>query len=479
MNWLLSIAIGLWLTTLAVGWRERVRLSRELLDANRARQAAAALATAQNERERFGKDLALALQQASGLDGFGSTLLARLAHRIEAKAAALHVLDDEGREYRLAASYARGASPAFEPGYRVGEGIAGQAGIDRRPQVRVVQDSDWLRIGSATLEAAASAIIVAPVTSGEKVPAILEFALGHPAAPEALALIEETVPIVSLSLEALLAKQDTITQFERARAMEARQREILSNVGEGIFGQDLEGRVSFVNAAALRMLGFDESELIGQPMHALTHHHYPDGREFPREECPVYRCTRDGLSRTVTDQVFWRKDGQPLPVEYTTTAITRDGQPEGAVISFRDMTETRRHQREMRERDRRIAENDAKLRTIFETGTEGIWFIDRETRTTDLNPAMERILGRTREEVIGRPILDFVDAENAGIFRRQMQLRRQGRTGAYEIALSRPDGSHVPCLFNAAPMLDENGERIGSFAMVADLSAHRLPSPRP
>lgn len=479
MTWMLSIVIGLWLATLGVGWRERSRLSRELREAKHAQQAATAQAASQTERERFGKDLALALQQASDLEGFGSLLLGRLAHRLEAKAAALHVLDDGDREYRLAASYARGSSPAFEPRYRAGEGIAGQAAIDRRRHVRIVRDDEWMRIGSATLEAAASAIVVAPVTSGENVPAILEFALASPADPEALELLEDTLPIITLSLEALTAKLDTIRQFERARTIEARQREILADVGEGIFGQDIDGRVTFVNDAALRMLGFDEAELLGQPMHALTHHHYPDGRAFPREECPVYLCTRDGRSRTVTDQVFWRKDGRPLQVEYSATAVTRDGRPEGAVISFRDLTELHRHQREMRERDRRIAENDAKLRTIFETGTEGIWFIDLETRTTDLNPAMERILGRPREAVVGHPILDFVDAENAEIFHRQMRLRSEGRTGAYEIALSRPDGSQVPCLFNAAPMFDEHGERIGSFAMVADLDAYKSSSSRP
>ncbi|MEN9316248.1 MAG: hypothetical protein RIS35_2641 [Pseudomonadota bacterium] len=276
-----------------------------------------------------------------------------------------------------------------------------------------------------------------------------------------------------MCLETLIAKQDQIREFEKSRATEARQREILANVGEGIFGQDLDGRVTFVNAAALRMLGFEEAELLGQPMHALTHHHYPDGRVFPREECPVHLCVRDGVSRTVSDQVLWRKDGRPIPVEYSVTRILREGRADGAVMSFRDLTEANRHRQEMAERDRRIAEGDAKLRTIFETGTEGIWFIDHETRTTDLNPAMERILGRPREAVLGHSILDFVDARNAGIFREQIRLRRQGQTGAYEISLSRPDGSQVPCLFNASPLLDANGDRIGSFAMVADLSAYR------
>ena len=83
---------------------------------------------------------------------------------------------------------------------------------------------------------------------------------------------------------------------------------------------------------------------------------------------------------------------------------------------------------------------------------------------------MARILGRRREEVLGRDILDFVDEANAAIFHEQMRRRAQGQLGAYEIALSRPHGEQVPCLFNASPMFDAEGRREGSFAMVADLS---------
>ncbi|MGA7640591.1 MAG: PAS domain S-box protein, partial [Syntrophobacteraceae bacterium] len=92
---------------------------------------------------------------------------------------------------------------------------------------------------------------------------------------------------------------------------------------------------------------------------------------------------------------------------------------------------------------------------------------------TDLNPRMCAILGRNREEVFGRKIFDFVDGENKAIFKQQIGLRGHGEVGAYEIALSRPDGSNVLCQFNSTPLFDESGNKVGSFAMVTDISERK------
>lgn len=230
-----------------------------------------------------------------------------------------------------------------------------------------------------------------------------------------------------------------------------------------------EGRVSFVNASALQMLGFEESDLLGRPMHAMTHHHYPDGREFPVEECPVHRTLRDGEVRSIHDQVFWRKDGTPLPVEYTVSAVGGDGSPQGVVISFRDISERERTRRELQQRGLELQASEARLRLMFDTAHEGIWVIDAQGRTIDLNPEMCRILGTSRESALGRGIFDFVDETNAAVFRAQMARREHGESSAYEIRLGRPPGRSLRCLFNARPLFDPQGLRTGSFAMVADL----------
>jgi PAS domain S-box-containing protein len=122
------------------------------------------------------------------------------------------------------------------------------------------------------------------------------------------------------------------------------------------------------------------------------------------------------------------------------------------------------------ERTAELRESEKRVSTILETSSEGFWFIDNKALTLDVNETMCRILGRSRADIIGRPTYDFVDEENAAIFSEQLALRDQGHRGAYEVALSRPDGSKVPCLFSATPYVDDSGGKIAAAAMVTDIT---------
>ena len=115
---------------------------------------------------------------------------------------------------------------------------------------------------------------------------------------------------------------------------------ILNSVGEGVYGLDLEGYVTFVNPAAAAMIDWDIEELIGQSMHRVLHHSHLDGTRYHREACPIYAALHDGSTHRVTDEVFWRKDGTNFPVEYISTPL-RDEQNQviGAVVTFRDITQ--------------------------------------------------------------------------------------------------------------------------------------------
>ena len=116
---------------------------------------------------------------------------------------------------------------------------------------------------------------------------------------------------------------------------------LLDSAGEGIWGVDLEGRCTFVNRAALRMLGFTLDELVGKVMHEKVHHHYPDGRPYPREECTVYNVyLRNEPFNNVTDHVF-RKDGTMFYAEMSAQPIVVNGEMRGAVVTFRDVTKAR------------------------------------------------------------------------------------------------------------------------------------------
>jgi PAS domain S-box-containing protein len=121
---------------------------------------------------------------------------------------------------------------------------------------------------------------------------------------------------------------------------------ILAAAAEGIYGLDLEGRTTFVNAAATRILGWCEQDLIGVALHDIHHHSHEDGSHYPREDCPIYATLQDGKVHHVENEVFWSREGQAVPVEYTSTPIFADNQLTGAVIVFRDTSERRRAEKE-------------------------------------------------------------------------------------------------------------------------------------
>jgi len=124
---------------------------------------------------------------------------------------------------------------------------------------------------------------------------------------------------------------------------------LLQSAGEGIFGVDAKGRVTFINPAALGMLGFDEALMLGQAVHDLIHHTRQDGSPYSLRDCPMHASFTQGSVRHVDDEVLWRKDGSSFPVEYSSMPISKEGQIMGAVITFRDISERKRVEQEMRQ----------------------------------------------------------------------------------------------------------------------------------
>jgi len=155
-----------------------------------------------------------------------------------------------------------------------------------------------------------------------------------------------------------------VQAFEQLR----RQHQLILNaVGEGVYGLDLAGHVTFVNPAAAAMIDWPIEELIGKSMHAVLHHSHADGSHYQREDCPIYQAFQDGSTRRITNEVFWRKDGTSFPVEYISTPMRdEDGALIGAVVTFRDITKRRWAeeilQRTNEELELKVQQRTAKLR---------------------------------------------------------------------------------------------------------------------
>ena len=146
-------------------------------------------------------------------------------------------------------------------------------------------------------------------------------------------------------------------ELERAKlTLETQHDLILDSVADGIFGVDLAGRATFVNRAMERISGWPAADLIGRNQHEVLHHTRADGSPHPPEECPVYATFRDDRALYVAEDIFWRKDGSSILVEYSSTPI-RDpkGTIVGSVVVFRDITERKQAEEAARQHQLELA----------------------------------------------------------------------------------------------------------------------------
>ncbi len=199
------------------------------------------------------------------------------------------------------------------------------------------------------LERGYAAMIILPLsTDGEAIGILTIYAeTTHAFGTEEVKLLQELAGDIGYGLAMLR------TRIERQGALEAlahlRQRNnlILQAAGEGIYGLNIAGNITFANPAALRMVGYTEEELIGRPHHRLMHPTTNDNHHAGRHAYEEQQRIRDSFHRT-DDEMFWRKDGTPFPVEYISTPMFSDGNLVGVVVSFQDISERKRAEEQLR-----------------------------------------------------------------------------------------------------------------------------------
>lgn len=122
--------------------------------------------------------------------------------------------------------------------------------------------------------------------------------------------------------------------------------------------------------------------------------------------------------------------------------------------------------------DRLLADKHQLLDQLQRTTRQGFWFVDLDGLCTDLNPAMCTLLGRSRDELLGRPVLDWFSGHSRELLAQQLQSRRAGRDGSFEADIERPDGGRRRCLVHGSPLRDARGQLTGSVGVWTDIT-HR------
>jgi PAS domain S-box-containing protein len=154
----------------------------------------------------------------------------------------------------------------------------------------------------------------------------------------------ELLPVVIKQAVEQLDRQKLLREAEIAyKHLHQHYDMILQHAGDGICALDLHGQITFVNPAALRLLGYEFNELLGQDLAALA--------ERPASD--ANGRVRDALAANTTfrshDQVFWKKDGSCFPIEFTSTPIREGGRQVGSVFVFKDVTQRRALEEQVRQ----------------------------------------------------------------------------------------------------------------------------------
>ncbi|PKM98904.1 MAG: hybrid sensor histidine kinase/response regulator [Elusimicrobia bacterium HGW-Elusimicrobia-3] len=157
----------------------------------------------------------------------------------------------------------------------------------------------------------------------------------------ALILLPLLYALVTRRMHSLVKDRESLANIGRTNSL------VLDSLGEGIYGVGLDGDIIFINREAERMLGFTLEELRHRNSHEAMHHTKPDGSKYISTDCKIYATSRDGIVRRVSDELFWRKDGAAVPVEYIATPILSEGKLAGAVVAFSDISARLRAEKEL------------------------------------------------------------------------------------------------------------------------------------
>ncbi|TSE35067.1 PAS domain S-box protein [Tepidimonas charontis] len=139
---------------------------------------------------------------------------------------------------------------------------------------------------------------------------------------------------------------------------------IVDHLGEGIYTLDGEGRCTFFNAAAERLLGWRAEEVLGRKLHDIIHHHRADGAPLAESECPIRRAFIERAIYRSEDEVFWHKDGHPVPVRVVAAPLYRGETLIASVAVFDDVSAQKELEQRLRQA-KDAAEAAARLKAEF------------------------------------------------------------------------------------------------------------------
>jgi two-component system sensor kinase FixL len=250
---------------------------------------------------------------------------------------------------------------------------------------------------------------------------------------------------------------------EALKTNEQRWATTLSSIGDAVIATDIAGNVSLINAVAEKITGFQESEALGKPIHAIFT--IVDAENQRVIDNPVKNHDNYGLDRNL---FLITKDNAKVPIEYNLAPIKiEQNQTVGFVLVFRDVTERKKMEDAM-------SYSEMKYRRLFETTQDGIIARNLQGRMIDCNQAYAKMLGYSKKELKDHSYIQVLPEKWRD--HRETVIKNVLETGHpmfYEREYMRKDGSLFPASVRTWRLTSDKGEVLGVWSTVHDISEHK------
>lgn len=233
---------------------------------------------------------------------------------------------------------------------------------------------------------------------------------------------------------------------------------------DGLCILDAQGLIVQANPAFCQMMGKSCGEIEGQPLNTLFH--FTPKNRIHHQHLSFWD-QRVKAYHQIHDVTLW--NGNRIQMEVTSTALISD-QGEGLILSiFHDVTEERRSAQ-------RLAEISQRFQWLYEYAPSGYHILKPDGTIIDVNTKWCQMMGYSKEEVIGRPIFDFVAPHEREASRRSFQLKIESRvrfTQPNERVFQTRSGQEIACLIHDYFTYDENENLVQVLTTIQDISERR------
>jgi PAS domain S-box-containing protein len=316
-----------------------------------------------------------------------------------------------------------------------------------------------------SFQAGLQSMIFAPLISKDQVIGILSIQTTKPKAytQRDLRLAER----VGSQIAGAVANALLFIQLKRAeeamRESEEKFRDLYDHAPVGYHEYDKEGRITKVNRTDLEMLGYTSEELIGQPIWKLN-----VGEEIVREQVLAKLAGALPPGQNL-ERIYKKKDGTIFPV-LIQDRLTLDekGQISGIRCTIQDITEHKQSEEALRQSEERY-------RTILENIEDGYYEVDLPGNFTFFNDSLCRMLGYSRDELIGMGNDRYTDQENRKkLFQAFNRVYRTGEpVKGFDWEVIRKDGRKLYGEVSVSLIRSSTGEPVGFRGIARDITERK------